>query len=91
MESLIADGLKTPNDLDYEVLLSDLTVPENLMNLAKEDQMGLLMLKIIDIIGEDNVKDLDPETIYFLIKILNDLDLKKIRNNILSEALPVRV
>ena len=91
MESLIADGLKTPNDLDYEVLLSDLTVPENLMNLAKEDQMGLLMLKIIEIIGEDNVKDLDPETIYFLIKILNDLDLKKIRNNILSEALPVRV
>ena len=91
MESLIADGLKTPNDLDYEVLLSDLTVPENLMNLAKEDQMGLLMLKIIEIIGEDNVKDLDPETIYFLIKILNDFDLKIIRNNILSEALPVRV
>ena len=49
------------------------------------------MLKIIEIIGEDNVSDLDPETIYFLNKILNDLNLKKIRNNILSEALPVRV
>ena len=49
------------------------------------------MLKIVEIIGEDNIRDLDPETIYFLNSILNELSLKKIRNNILSEALPVRV
>jgi len=49
------------------------------------------MLKIVEIIGEDNISDLDPETLYFLIKILNDLNLKKIRNSILSEALPVKL
>ena len=49
------------------------------------------MLKIIEIIGEDNIRDLDPETIYFLSKILNDLNLKKIRNSILSEVLPIRI
>ena len=49
------------------------------------------MLKIIEIIGEDNISNLDPETIYFLNSILNKLNLKKIRNSILSEALPVRV
>ena len=49
------------------------------------------MLKIIEIIGEDDIHNLDPETIYFLNVILNKLDLKKIRNNILSEALPVKV
>ena len=49
------------------------------------------MLKVIEIIGEDEVRDLDPETIYFLNSILNKLNLKKIRNNILSQALPVRV
>ena len=49
------------------------------------------MLKIIEIIGEDDVHNLDPETIYFLSKILNQLNLKKIRNNILSEFLPARV
>ena len=48
------------------------------------------MLKIVEIIGEDNISDLDPETLYFLNKILNDLNLKKIRNNILSEALPTK-
>ena len=91
LESLAADGVQLPEDLDYSELTSQLTVPKNLYDLANQNQIGLVMLKIIEIIGEDNIADLDPETIYFLNKILNELDLKKIRNNILSEALPIRV
>ena len=70
---------------------SELSVPKNLQDLASQNQIGLVMLKIVEIIGEDKIVNLDPETIYFLSKILNDLNLKKIRNTILSEALPVRV
>jgi hypothetical protein len=58
---------------------------------VNQKQTGLLMLKIVEIIGEDEIHDLDPETVYFLNRILNDLNLKKIRNNILIKALPVRV
>jgi len=91
LESLVADGISLPEDLDYTTLSSQLTVPENLTDLVSQNQIGLVMLKIVEIIGEDNIRDLDPETIFFLNRILNDLDLKKIRNNILSEALPTRV
>ena len=91
LESLAADGVQLPEDLDYSELTSQLTVPKNLYVLANQNQIGLVMLKIVEIIGEDNIADLDPETIYFLNKILNELNLKKIRNNILSEALPIRV
>ena len=90
LDSLAADGISLPEDLDYSALSSELTVPNNLYNLASQNQIGLVMLKIVEIIGEDNISDLDPETIYFLNKILNELNLKKIRNNILSEALPAR-
>ena len=90
LESLVADGIVIPKELKYSELSSELTVPKNLLDLAEQDQIGLLMLKIVEIIGEDKVKDLDPETVYFLNKILNDLNLKKIRNNILSESLPAR-
>jgi len=90
LESLVADGISLPEDLKYNQLSSELTVPKNLYDLASQNQIGLVMLKIVEIIGEDNVNDLDPETIYFLTKILNELKLKKIRNIILSEALPVR-
>jgi len=58
---------------------------------VEQKQTGLVMLKIIEIIGEDDISNLDPETVYFLNRILNKLNLKKIRNNILSEALPVKV
>mgnify|MGYP001024963291 CR=1 FL=1 len=91
LESLEADGISLPEDLDYTALSSQLTVPKNLEDLASQNQIGLVMLKIVEIIGEDNISDLDPETVYFLNKILNQLNLKKIRNNILSEALPVRI
>ena len=91
LESLAADGISIPKDLDYGSLSSQLTVPKNLKDLVSQNQIGLLMLKIIEIIGEDKVSDLDSETIYFLNRILNDLNLKKIRNNILREALPKRV
>ena len=91
LESLEADGISLPEELDYRTLSSQLTIPQNLEDLTSQNQLGLVMLKIVEIIGEDNVSDLDPETVYFLNRILNKLNLKKIRNNILSEALPNKV
>ena len=73
-------------DEDLQKLMNDM-----LETMYAAPGIGLVMLKIVEIIGEDNISDLDPETIYFLNKILNELNLKKIRNNILSEALPVRI
>ena len=90
LESLVADGVSLPKDLDLAKLSSELTVPKSLEDLAKQNQIGLVMLKIVEIIGEDEIKDLDPDTLYFLNRILNELNLKKIRNNILTEALPIR-
>jgi|TARA_B110000438_G_scaffold282872_1_gene310304 hypothetical protein len=91
LESLVADGVSLPENLNYSSLSSQLTIPKNLEDLANQNQLGLVMLKIVEIIGEDNIRDLDPETVYFLNSILNQLNLKKIRNNILSEALPTKI
>jgi len=91
IESLKADGVSLPKDLNFNELSPELTVPKNLLELVDQNQLGLVMLKIVEIIGEDEIKNLDPETVYFINKILNKLNLKKIRNNILSEALPARV
>mgnify|MGYP006114647585 CR=1 FL=1 len=91
LESLLFDGVTLPESLNYDELSLELTVPKNLQELVDQKQLGLVMLKIVEIIGEDNVRDLDADTLYFLVKILNELDLKKIRNNILSEVLPIKI
>ena len=90
-ESLLNDGFNLPESLNIDELSNKLTMPEGLVNLTKQREVGLVMLKIVEIIGQDNIEDLDPDTLYFIVKILNNLQLKKIRNNILSKTLPNRV
>ena len=49
------------------------------------------MLKLVEIIGSDDIKNLDPETLYFINKLLNQGKIKKVRNQILNLTLPLRV
>ena len=69
LETLQNDGIKMPSGLNYQELSEKLTIPEGLQNMVVTQQTGLALLKIIEIIGEDRIQDLDPETIYFLNKI----------------------
>jgi hypothetical protein len=95
LDSLKTDGIIFPKKLEkqYEeqYLNNKLTIPKELIDLSDQGQIGLVLLKIIEIIGEDRLEDLDPETLYFITATLNKLDLKKIRNNIIIKILPYRV
>ena len=90
IESLKVDGIKIPKDLDIDKISKKYQVPSNLLQLAENQESGFLSLKIVEIIGEDEVIDLDPETIYFITHLLNQLNLVKFRNEILISALPLR-
>ena len=57
----------------------------------KKKQNAFLALKIIEIMGEDEPYQLDPETIFFITSLLNEMNLIKIRNKVLISALPERV
>ena len=91
LESLENDGIQIPKDLDRESLSKSYNVPDSLLDLANRGEKGFLALKIVEIIGEDEVNNLDPETIYFITNLLNQLNLKEFRNEILGSALPLRI
>ena len=90
-ESLIKDGFKIPSNFNYVDIAEKYEVPKNLLQLIKNEQNAFLILKIVEIIGEDEPHQLDPETIYFITNLLNETGLKKIRNKVLISALPQRV
>ncbi len=90
LESFAKDGFEIPNDLRYKDLLKEYDVPENLLTLAKNNESAFLTLKIVEIIGEDEADQLDPETVYFITHLLNQTNLKKLRNEVLISALPKR-
>jgi hypothetical protein len=91
IEALYSEGFKMPKELDVQGLSKDLTVPPNLNSLVEREEIGILMLKLVEIIGSDEVKNLDPETLYFIVNLLNKAKIKKIRNEILNLTLPLRV
>ena len=59
--------------------------------MIEDKQNAFVTLKIVEIIGEDEPHQLDPETIYFITNLLNEMSLTKIRNKVLISALPQRV
>jgi len=91
IESLEADGLSIPKSIDYLSLAKKYSIPANLANLVENQEIGLFVLKVVEIIGQDETLNLDPETIYFLTSLTNKAGLKKLRNKILTSSLPLRV
>ncbi len=91
LESLEIDGIKVPKEIGHDKLKNNYSVPDSLLSLAKKGEKGFLALKIVEIIGEDEVISLDSETIYFITHLLNQLELREFRNEILGSALPLRI
>jgi hypothetical protein len=88
--TLIKDGFILPSNFKYAELTKKFDIPKNFLKLIDNDQKAFLALRIVEIIGEDEPYQLDPETIYFVTNLLNKMDLVTIRNKVLNSALPLR-
>ena len=51
----------------------------------------MVLLRLVEIIGEDDLENLDSDTLYFMSTILNQLNLDSIRNKILIKVLPLKI
>ncbi len=91
IDALLKDGFKIPSNFDRDELVEKYDIPKNLFQLIEKKQNAFLALKIVEIIGEDEPYQLDPETIYFITNLLNETDLIQLRNKVLISALPQRV
>ncbi len=91
VDALVKDGFNIPASFNKKELASKYEVPKNLLQLIEKKQNAYLALKIVEIIGEDEPHQLDPETIFFITSLLNETNLIKIRNKVLISALPQRV
>jgi len=89
-EALESDGIIFPEELaDQEIIKSNLP-PAELLNLVKNNETGLLLLRIVELIGEDEIINLDIQTIYFINHLLIKSGIKTFSNKILITALPER-
>ena len=90
IEAFAQDGFAIPKELNYQEMSKKYIIPPGLLKLVENNEPAFLTLKIVEIIGEDEAYNLDPETIYFISHLLNQMNLKKLRNKVLISALPLR-
>ena len=90
LESLRSDGIEISNKYKnlYEFTPS---VPSDIIAMVSNNESGMALLRIVEIIGEDKLNVLGSETLNFIVYTLNQLDIDTIRNKILLEVLPLKV
>jgi len=91
VESLKSDGIKVSEKFKdlYEVKESE--IPSDIQIFINSGDMAAAMLRIVEVIGQDELKNIDEDTLYFIISTLNQLDADPLRNKILLKVLPLKV
>ncbi len=91
IESLKSDGIKIDKKYSnlYEILDSEM--PTDIQVMINNNEMASTILRLIEVIGQDNLEALDEDTLFFIISALNQLDIDTIRNKILLKVLPLKV
>ena len=89
-ETLQSDGFVIPINVIDEKIVKNNSPPVELLNFGKNNEIGMLLLRIVELIGEDEISDLDDQTIYFINHLLVKSGLKKLSNKILTTTLPER-
>ena len=90
IESLKSDGIKI--DKKYSNLYEyNFQFSSDIKQMLSNGELGLLFIKIVDIIGESNLEDLDINTVNLLVSTMNELKNIDLRNEILIEVLPLKV
>ncbi len=90
LESLKYDGVKIQKKYS-DRYSSTVNIPPDIQAKINNRDIGLILLRIVEIIGEDKLENLGSETLNFILITLNQLDLDKIRDKIILKTLPIRV
>ena len=90
VESLKSDGVKILKKYDnlYEYKSK---ISAEINSFIVNGETGLVLLKLVEIIGKDEVENLDIESISFVVGVMNELKIISLRNEVLLKVLPLKV
>ncbi len=89
LQSLRADGIQIDQIDEFSQYKSELNPEFNKMIENRES--GMILLKLVEIIGEKELDELNSETLNVIIEIMNRSKLISLRNELLLEILPLKV
>ena len=91
IESLKSDGIKIQDKFADLYKLNKDEMPSDIQVMINNNEKGMALLRIVEVIGQDELEKIDEDTIYFIINTLNQLNIDFLRNKILFKILPLKV
>ena len=91
LESLVSDGVVIKKKYKNMFKFDQSNIPTDIQLLINNNEVGMVLLRLVEIIGEDDLENLYSDTLYFMSTILNQLNLDSIRNKILLKVLPLKI
>lgn len=91
LEALRSDGIKISNKYDNLYEIKAFEIPPNMESMINNKEIASVLLQIVKMIGEDKVENIDDDSMYFIINIMNQLNIDLIRNKLLFKILPLKV
>jgi len=91
LESLQSDGVEISKKYQDLFQFNQSDIPTDIQLLINNNEIGLVLLRFVEIIGEDELINLGSDILYFMVNVLNQLDIDPLRNNILLKVLPLKV
>jgi len=91
VEAFKSDGIKILEKYNDLYQINDSEIPPDIQIFINNGDMAAALLRIIEVIGRDDLKNIDEDTLYFIITTLNQLNADPLRNRILFKILPLKV
>ena len=91
LESLKFDGVEISKKYDDLYQVNESEIPSDIQVMINNNEKGAALLRIAEVVGPDKLERIDDDTLYFIIRTLNQLNIDLIRNKILLKVLPLKV
>ncbi|WP_415315341.1 hypothetical protein [Candidatus Pelagibacter sp. Uisw_137] len=91
VEAFKSDGIKILEKYSDLYQINDSEIPSDIQIFINSGDVAVALLRIVEVIGQDNIKNIDEDTLYFIISTLNQLNADPLRNRILFKVLPLKV
>jgi hypothetical protein len=91
VEAFKSDGIKILKKYNDLYQINDSEIPPDIQIFVNSGDMAAALLRIVEVIGQDNLNNIDEDTLYFIISTLNQLNVDPLRNRMLFKVLPLKV
>ena len=91
IESIRSDGIEISKKYKDLYKIENSEMPVDIQVMINNNEIGSTLLRIIEVIGQDELEALDDATLQFVISALNQLNIDYLRNKILMKVLPLKV